>query len=399
MADTKLVLSSYSYEFELVYINEKTNKSTPIRSEHIKSIIIDRDYDKYNMPMIFANLALDRKTVDDLIKNYERDTMILRLFKKLDGDMPLKEKVLEHKCIFFINKDINYLDKVQYNGEEDTPDKYIVITIGLMSLDIINKNKAIMIGTSISGSTNDIIKYYAKNINLVMEKLDYNASYDNQVVQSVNSISELISYLNSMKVLYKTSYRFFMDFDRSYLVSSANKEVPANGETINSVVIIVEDILKNMKEQNGMYTNKAQNNYQINVPSIDTDLKRDQVLEKYYTSLTATSTSGTISSKDLHVNKPIYSGSKKSIIRLSNNNLNMLSNIQGDIDSAAVTFVMSKEALDTSVLNINKRYVIKNFDAHSDLDGDFLLARKVDIFTRDDNEFTLNTLLSFRIKP
>lgn len=399
MAKNKMVLNNYAYEIELVYINEKTNKSTALMPEQIKSIIIDRDYDKNNMPMIFANLALDRKTIDDLVKNYERDTIVLRIYKKVDGDMPLKEKVLEHKCIFFINKDINYLDKLQYSGDEDTHDKYIVLTIGLMSLDIINKNKALMIGTSISGTTNDIIRYYTKNINLVMEKLDYNASFNKQVVQSVNSISELISYLNSLKVLYKTSYRFFMDFDRSYLVSSANKEVPANGETITSVLIVVEDVLKNMKEQEGMYTNKEQKNYQINVPSIDTDLKRNRLLEKNYTSLTATTTSGNTSNKDLSVNKAIYSGDKKSIIRINNDNTNMLSNIQGDMDSAAVTFVMDKEGLDTSVLNINKRYVIKNFDAHSDLDGDFLLARKVDIFTRDDKEFTLNTILSFRIKP
>lgn len=232
-----------------------------------------------------------------------------------------------------------------------------------------------------------------------MEKLDYNEAYDKQLIQSVNSISELISYLNSLCVLYKTSYRFFMDFDRSYLVSSANKEVPAAGETITSVLIVVEDVLKDTQEHDGMYINKSQKNYQINVASIDTDLKRNQTLEKSYTSLTATTTAGDKKDTELKVNKSQYSNEKKSIVRISNNNTNMLANIQGDIDSAAITFTMNKVGLDTSVLNINKRYVIRNFDSHSDLDGDFLLSRKVDIFTRDDQDFELNTLLSFRIKP
>lgn len=399
MPTTKLIPHTYSYEIQLVYINEKTNKATAIMTEQIKSIIIDRNYDQYNMPMVFANLALDRKTIDELVKNYKRDTMILTIYKKVDADISLKEKILEHKCIYFINSDINYLDKLQYGGDSNNADKYLILTIGLMSLDIINKNKAISLGTTISGTANDIIKFYAKKINLVMEKLHYNPTYNKQIVQSVNSISELISYLNSLSVLYKTSYRFFMDFDTSYLVASDNNEVPASGETISSVIIQVDDVLKNMNNQEGMFINKAQKAYQINVPSIYTDLKRNQTIEKTYTSLTATTTSGNTSSTDLNVNKTIYSNDKKSIIRIGNDNVNMLANIQADIDSASIVFIMQKLGLDTSVLNINKKYVLKNYDAHSDLDGDFLLSRKVDIFTGGDGEYELNTVLAFRIKP
>jgi len=157
--------------------------------------------------------------------------------------------------------------------------------------------------------------------------------------------------------------------------------------------------LKDTQEHDGMYINKSQKNYQINVASIDTDLKRNQTLEKSYTSLTATTTAGDKKDTELKVNKSQYSNEKKSIVRISNNNTNMLANIQGDIDSAAITFTMNKVGLDTSVLHINKSYVIRNFDSHAELDGDFLLSRKVDIFTRDDQDFELNTLLSFRIKP
>lgn len=394
----KAVLNKYIYAIELVYINEKTNKSTDIMVEQIHNVIIDRNYDKYNMPMIFVNLALDIRTIDELVRNYKKDTMIIRFYKIIESDITLKEKIIECKCTYFLNEDVNYLDELTYKGDE-TEDKYKLTTIGLMPLDIINKNKALTLGTSISGTPNDIIKYYTKKLNMVMERLDYNEPYDKQLLQSVNSISELISYLNSLAVLYKTSYRFFMDFDRTYLVSSSNKAVPAAGETIDSVLIVVNDVLKDMKDQEGMYTNKEQKNYQINVPSIDTNLKRNQLFEKTYTSLTATTTSGEINSTELNVNKSDYSGDKNNLTRIANNNTNMLANIQGDIDSTSIIFTMAKVGLDTSVLNINKRYVIRNFDVHSDLDGDFLLSRKTDLFIRQGTTFELETDLVFRIKP
>lgn len=398
MAASKLVLHKYMYEIELSYINEKTNKATAFMPEQIKSIVIDRNYDSLNMPIMFANIALEYRQLDELVKNYKKDTMIIKIYKILTGDITLKEKFLECKCTYFINDGVNYLEKLAYN-EKDKSDKYTLVTIGLMSLDVINNNKALALGTSISGSTNDIIKMYSKKINLLMEKLDYNETYKNQIVQSVNSISELISYLNSISVLYKTSYRFFMDFDRSYLVSSSNKAVPAAGETMDSVLIIVEDIMKGIREEEGMYINKDKKAYQINVLSTSTDLKKNQVLEKYYTSITGTTTSGDSGKSKLDVNKAQYSSDKENITRISNNNLNMIDNIQGDLNSSAVVFAMSKEGLDSSVLNINKKYTVKNFDAHSDVDGEFLLSRKLDIFARDDHGFSLSTSLIFRIKP
>ena len=45
------------------------------------------------------------------------------------------------------------------------------------------------------------------------------------------------------------------------------------------------------------------------------------------------------------------------------------------------------------------KYLIKNFDAHSDKNGIFLLDRRMDIFIRQDDTFNCNCQMRFRMIP
>ena len=51
--------------------------------------------------------------------------------------------------------------------------------------------------------------------------------------------------------------------------------------------------------------------------------------------------------------------------------------------------------MDVSIFNINKKYIIRNYDAHSDQDGLFLLDRRVDVYVREDDRFLCTCLLTF----
>ena len=53
-------LTSYKYTISLQYLNIRQKVSTDIKTECIKSVIIDHNYDKNCMPVIFINLRLDK---------------------------------------------------------------------------------------------------------------------------------------------------------------------------------------------------------------------------------------------------------------------------------------------------------------------------------------------------
>lgn len=96
---------------------------------------------------------------------------------------------------------------------------------------------------------------------------------------------------------------------------------------------------------------------------------------------------------DFGTNNNSTGGTK--IIRINDDNANMIKNIKAGIENKANKLTLNKNSLDTSVFTINKEYIIKNYEAHSNKDGRFILNRKVDIFLREDDKFLLNTSLEF----
>ena len=66
-------MDKYKYSIDLRYIKQKERISQEIKPEHIRSIIIDRDYKANNLPIMFMNITLDKKLIDDMIKNYDKN--------------------------------------------------------------------------------------------------------------------------------------------------------------------------------------------------------------------------------------------------------------------------------------------------------------------------------------
>jgi hypothetical protein len=87
---------------------------------------------------------------------------------------------------------------------------------------------------------------------------------------------------------------------------------------------------------------------------------------------------------------------KNKIVRINNDNPNMVKNMKADLETSSTLLSINKNDLDTSALTINKEYIIKNYDVHSDKDGRFLLARKREIYMREDTSFVMNTILEFK---
>ena len=87
------------------------------------------------------------------------------------------------------------------------------------------------------------------------------------------------------------------------------------------------------------------------------------------------------------------SGTK--LLKVRNDNPNELKNIKAEIEMNKNKLTFNKFGMDPSVFTPNKRYVIKNYDAHANKDGIFILKKKIEVYTREDNTFVCNTYLEF----
>ena len=134
------------------------------------------------------------------------------------------------------------------------------------------------------------------------------------------------------------------------------------------------------------------------VKSLDFSIKSLPDLQKNINIVKDISKIGMLGISTFNVNLSISGGGKatgEKIIKVKNDNNNELKNIKSEIETYSNMISVSKSNLDIDTFTINKRYVIKNYDAHSNKNGVFILIKKSDFFIRSGNRFKVSTQLEF----
>lgn len=391
-------MDRYKYSVELRYIKQKENISEEIKSNRIHSIIIDYDYIENNLPVIFMNITLKKKMIDDMLLHENENTIVLTIYKYIyrENKLTTKARYIQHEMKYFLPDDLNYRGSIDYSDEENEnrEDLQKQIQIGLMGLDSINNNKRSINTVLRYTSMINAVHYMTSHIKMVIEKFDYNKILKELIISPRSTTSKNIEFLNSINVFYKTPYRFFIDFDCGYLLASSGKGTYKKGETINSVLIVIRDPLHPQAMQEGMITNYDSRNYQLDVSAADTRVTPNKTTEKVYTSVASMSEVGkTVPNKlKLAINK--YSKENTEVIRTPSSNPNLIKNIVASNNQTANRISLNKVDVDVSVFTPNKEYTIKNFDEHKDKDGTFILLRKRELFYFEaEDMFTGNAML------
>ena len=398
MADNKLIMR-YKYKVEMTYLNIVKNKNTEIRPEYIKSVIIDHNYDVNCMPVIFAIMELSKALVDDMILNINDNLILMAIYKYNDLSETKEEiEVFRDKFAYFLPDDVNVNDPVDYNSEnitENMGNTHRSITIGLMSVNHINRNKKILELNVAKNSIYDCVKYCLSNFNnLIIEPFSFNDIHDRIIMPAQESVNSALKYLNNYRVFYYTPFRFYQDFKYTYLISSSGKAIKKSNELYSSVVIQIRDIDALDANDIGLVINKSSKTYEILVNYAYTNVYDNTLSNKSRTKLKGISSSGT-STKSL-VHPTSYLNDKVKNIRLNNDNTNALHNIEADSNSKNILLYFNKNDLDMDVLSINKKISVRHIDRYAEHNGDYLLYRKRECLIRENDSFVMDTMVNLR---
>lgn len=409
MADTleqiyKPVDSSiYKYTASLKYIlNSETNE---IGEYSIKSIAIDNDYKNMNMPMIFMTVAIDKKLLDKIIQNQETGIFIFNM-KKFVGNSTdsadLLEDFINDKFIYFIEEDINKNDTLDYaESNEGRTDIFKIVTLGLLSQSCVNNNKKSINGV-VTGKLSSIMYYMTSHLKkILIEPPAENKQLRDVMLPALNSTAKALEYLNTLSVFYPTKYRFFIDFDCAYLISSSGVAVEKEGENITSVFLEINNTHKMKSKYQGVIADEAANMYKLECDAIDCELSDNHVSDKSYSRLSATTTSGdTVITNTIDKDPDSTVVAKTRSIRISNDNDGIIDNMISSIDTSAVQLLVQKTNIDSSMITLNKKYIVKADDVYDEkYNGVYILTRKRELYVREDDNFVLNTMLLFEKIP
>ena len=399
MAKNKRIYSQYRYKAEMTYLNLDKNVDTSLRVEFIKTIVIDHNYDKNSMPILFVTMKLDKSLVDDMILNINKNLILLAIYK-YDNLSDTKEEVeiFRDKFTYFLPDGVNANDPIDYteeNEKEHRGNTFRDIVIGLISINHINRNKKYLELNAVNSTIYDCARYCTSHSdNLVIEPFIFNDVHKRIIMPGQESVRKALEFLNSYRVFYYTPFRFYQDFDYTYVISSSGLAIPKDNELYSSIVINIRDILESDANDVGLVENKTSGTYEVPVSYVNTSVYDNTIANKSRTKLKGVSSTGSIE-KSLN-NVADYSEDKISKIRLNNDNDNMIYNLQADTNNKNVLVYFSKADLDSTVFSINKKISVHHIDRYQQYNGNYLLYRKRECYIREDSTFVLNTMVNLR---
>ena len=330
MAKNKRIYSQYRYKAEMTYLNLDKNVDTSLRVEFIKTIVIDHNYDKNSMPILFVTMKLDKSLVDDMILNINKNLILLAIYK-YDNLSDTKEEVeiFRDKFTYFLPDGVNANDPIDYteeNEKEHRGNTFRDIVMGLISINHINRNKKYLELNTVNSTIYDCARYCTSHFdNLVIEPFIFNDTHKRIIMPGQESVRKALEFLNSYRVFYYTPFRFYQDFDYTYVISSSGLAIPKDNELYSSIVVNIRDILESDANDVGLVENKTSGTYEVPVSYVNTSVYDNTIANKSRTKLKGVSSTGSIE-KSLN-NVADYSEDKISRVRLNNDNDNMIYNL------------------------------------------------------------------------
>jgi hypothetical protein len=391
----------YKYTASMTLVFDEKNP-IELGMLYIKGIVVDYNYELNNFPIIYVTLALDNNLRDKMSENQENGSVIFKLQKYItNNDNPdLKITCFEGKFIYIMPSSVS--DKSEEEEVENIEEREDIVktfTIGLAKVDHVNSSKKAFNNVIRNGTVSSTINYFLKDHQVLMEPITNNKSISYIILPPLSSISKALNYLNSLYAFYSTKYRFFMDFDVTYLLSSSSKITKRKGEKYSDIMI---NIRRDYDEANleGMITDSKGKRYVLNVSSSYCTFSDANMSNKSYSQYAATTTEGGVST----ISVADHSGSelvdKKTYVRLSNNNTSYLANMKSQAKLHNVSIAVSTTKVDSTIFTLNKNYhLTMNETFGSEYNGQYLLASRRDVYSPEGEGFNLNITLTFNKIP
>ena len=285
---------TYEYSATLVFMNGEDKKEIPQNS--IKTIIINKEFDRLTMPTINMTIEMDRELADEVIKNKKTATMFLKMNKIQTSNVSnaVEETYFYDEFTYLIEEDFDktkpfrYIDPDKKDQKSTEADKYRPIRLGLISKtcsDLARKPNNLV--TYNSSMQDVVIKLLNISKPLLIEPFEYTDPVPQCVIPPKETLTKVLEYLNNIKVFYSTGYRFFMDLDVMYLVSKSGKYIPKQNEKTGVVNIEVKTLDKNDSLTRGISLADDNSAYNLIIEATNSNLDNSDLTDKEIDSITA----------------------------------------------------------------------------------------------------------------
>lgn len=390
---TTTVNQSYRASIDLTFDYNENNKENriDINTRMVQFISIINDYENNVLPVLYISLSADDSLYNKIHKYKDSAKFILTIYKYIydtnEKSIKVRKKILK-KSFSYIPSTSEANPRETLNEGVDGRESYRKITIGLVSKAMIDKLRKTYNGTLKNIDQETLVTTALEGLDSpIIEKLDYNKKYTNSssiIIPPINTRYQLLQFIYTESPFYDTGFRFFMDFDKTYLLSNKGKKITASDGYPDEIMFNIVDLLDPDVVKEGMTINNT--SYSMNLIPTAIQMLDNNALPMTTNKVVTVNEDGETSNLDLDFSnddispRTIYSRTIASDA------------IKNDTELNKIKIAISKYNIDPTVITPNKQITVKNFAANSSFDGTYILCNKNTILINTNGEFSIQVV-------
>lgn len=233
-------------------------------------------------------------------------------------------------------------------------------------------------------------------MDMIMEPLHTDKLFSHLVIPPIETVSKLLRYLNSESVFYRGGYRYFIDFDRAYLLSEEGNYVNDYTGTFGNVIINIQEPTNDLSQQTGIVTDGDNNTFIIYVSAANTQMNVKKTEDKIFNTIIGIDSYGNKKELSLDIPRTVGSNDKPRLEKIQSDNLDFIDCMKSKIENSSIVLNITKTEMDPSVITPNKTYTISNYEKFREYDGKFILSTRKEILVNQNGIFTGSLLMGLR---
>jgi hypothetical protein len=387
---------SYKAEVTLAFDYKANASSNVIREviepERIAYLMIENVYENVNiLPVIYVSAHLSTEMYEHVVNSPETSKFYLKIRKKdAMSSTSIYKKVLEDTFTYVTSSmSANYSANLNDNVMKDST--YRTIMIGLVSENMTNELRKNYNAIYNDIDQEQLVKMALDGLgDVVLQPLKHNKHFESILIPPMSSRYKLLTYLFESDAFYDSNFTFFMDFNKTYLVSKNSESV---GDAPN-VIINIKDYTAQEAYNDGF--NIENGAYVLNINAANTNIVINNATTKTATNVIGYSDE--IGTQDLNITtlNNTEGNTKKTIYVRSDNT----AAIKNELESASAVIELLKQNIDNEIFTPDKVFDVVNYKDYSEYNGKYFLSYRRDFYYPDTGgEFILTCNVALKKAP
>lgn len=387
--------ASYDYDCELEFHNNGV--SYDILKECVKYMIIDYDYGKRIMPVIYMKITLPANIYNKMVPAQGTGKLFLRLYRtKQNVTSASPKNCIYEEFDYYMTDDPNSFKKLDEVGATSGA-SYKDCIIGLLKTELTNQNQKSFEGIYKNANTTSLIQSATSHMKMIMQPFVNNIDFESFSCPSIGSVGQFIAYVNTQYSFYNGSYIYFMDFDKTYLRSNDGNYIDAKDGDYPYIAFDIRDMTEYQAQTTGIVDDPDQKAYIIYINGANATISMDRATSQTNGLAMAIDATGNATTQQIDTSAITNIQSTvdgTAIVR--SDDPNAASVFASTVEENAGNLVVSKADMDSRIFTPNKMYLLSNYEDNPKYCGVYYMSSKKELYLRSGAQMKCMMHISLR---